>query len=852
MKVTDFFPLPLRVEPRTLADVPAASVPLYLPPVSRYPARMPARSRAVRQPRSAAMSDEQDQKKGMNRRDFLIGATTGAVVTALGAAGLAKVGETKRKLVTPEAVGEGAPAEIAESFADSRPSYIEDNTAKAGSPNIVVVLLDDVGFADLGCYGSEIRTPNLDALAAAGLRYTNFRTCAMCSPTRAALMTGLNSHSAGVGWLADLDAGYPGYRGDMTSNAATLAEVLRDAGWSTMHVGKWHVNRGSSNGADGPYDNWPTGRGFDRAYWFQGHSTDYFRPSEMIDGVTPVEPIEKEDYFATEDLTDRAISYVRTQKALAPEKPFYLQLCFPTAHSPLQARGRERDAYKGMYDEGWDVIRAKRLERQRKLGLVPETTQLPPLSGAAEPWDKLSAVQKKVYARYMEVYAAMMTNMDAQVGRFLASLEEIGERENTLVLVFSDNGGSPEGTETGTPNVFAAAFGRPVPLEEAEKLYDVMGEDPTFPHYPIGWACASNTPFRMYKQYTHLGGVADPLLVAWPKGIAARGENRDRFVHVIDLYPTILDAAGVKRPDVYRGKKLKPVEGASALPTFANKEAVVRTEQYFELGGQRAYLDGNWRLVTRHERGTPFEEDRWELYDLSKDPNEMNDLASANPEKVKELAAKWNAAAEKYNVFPLDDRNLVIKISQDRLRRGLRNKWVLVPPMERISAHVAPGVGGFDHTITAELMRPAGKGDGVIVACGSQPAGYVLHITNGKLVYEQSLFPWRDRVESPVPVPDGNVTVRYEQKMTARPFEGTGSLWINGTKVAEHHFPHALVGTGYDGFSLGADLGNRVSTMYEGPHPFQGTIAKVEIDIDTTPFNPVEQLRFINSIGIKV
>lgn len=799
------------------------------------------------------MSDDNgSKKKGIKRRDFLIGATSGAVVTALGAAGLGRVNEARRKLVTPTAVEEGAPAEVAESFADSRPSYIEDTAAKAGSPNVVVIVLDDVGFADLGAYGSEIRTPHLDGLAAAGLRYTNFRTCAMCSPTRAALMTGLNSHSAGVGWLADLDAGYPGYRGDMTNQAATIAEVLRDAGWSTMHVGKWHVNRASSNGANGPYDNWPTQRGFERALWFQGHSTDYFRPSEIIDGVSPIEPPEQEDFYATEYLVDRAIEYVRTQKVLSPDKPFYMQMCFPTAHSPLQARGRERDAYKGAYDAGWDVIRAARLEKQRKLGLVPETTQLPPLSGASEPWEKLSDLQKKVYARYMEIYAAMITNMDAQVGRFLASLDEIGQRENTLVLVMSDNGGSPEGTSIGTPNVFAAAFGRPVPVEEAAKHYDIMGEDPTFPHYPIGWACASNTPFRMYKQYTHLGGVADPLIVSWPKGIAARGENRDRFVHVIDLYPTILEAAGVKRPDVYRGKKLKPLEGASAVATFASKEAVVRTEQYFELGGQRAYLDGNWRLVTRHERGTPFEDDHWELYDLSKDPNELNDLSSANPAKVKELVAKWNAAAEKYNVFPLDDRNLIIKLSQDRLRRGLRRQWVMVPPMERLSAHVSPNLGGFDHTITAELIRPAGKGDGVIVACGSQPAGYVLHISGGKLVYEQSLFPWSERIESSVPVPDGKVTVRYEQKMTARPFEGTGSLWINGAKVGEHQFPHTIVSTGYDGFSLGADLGNRVSTMYRGTNPFQGTIEKVTIDIDTTPFTPVEQMRFINAIGIKV
>lgn len=791
-------------------------------------------------------------KKGMKRRDFLIGAASGAAVTALGATGLMRVQETQRKLRTPEAVEGGGPAEIAESFADSRPAYVEGVKAPAGAPNVVVVVLDDVGFSDLGCYGSEIRTPNFDALADAGLRYTNFRTCAMCSPTRAALMTGLNSHSAGMGWLADLDSGYPGYRGDLTLDAATIAEVLRDAGWSTMHVGKWHVNLASHCGAHGPYHNWPTSRGFERAYWFQGHSTDYFRPAELIDGVAPVEPPDEEDFYVTEHLVDRAIAYVNTQKTLAPDKPFYMQLCFPTAHSPLQARGRERDAYKGAYDAGWDAIRAARLAKQKKLGLVPETTQLPPLSPGADPWDSLDDVQKKVYARYMEVYAAMITNVDAQFGRFLAALGTIGVRDNTLVLLISDNGGSAEGTPQGTPNVFAAALGKPVPVAEAAKLYDTMGEDPSFPHYPIGWSCVSNTPFRMYKQYTHLGGIADPLIVAWPKGIAARGEKRDRFVHVIDLYPTVLEATGVPRPDTFRGRRLKPVEGASIVSTFADAKAAVRTEQYYELGGQRSYTDGDWRLVTRHERGKPFEDDRWELYDTSKDPNELNDLAAKMPDKVREMVAKWNAAAEKHNVYPLDDRNLVIKLSQDRLRHGLRRHWDFVPPMERLSAHVAPNCGGMSHTIVAEIVRAPGRGDGVIVASGSQPAGYVMHVTDGRLVYEQSLFPWNERLVSSSTLPDGEVTVKYVQTMTARPFEGRGELFVNGTKVAEHQYDYVVLASSWDGFSLGADLGNQVSSMYRGPHPFQGTIRKVTFDIDTTPFDMVEQMRFVDRIGIRI
>jgi len=798
------------------------------------------------------MDDEPKSKRSIGRRAFLVGATSGAAVTALGAAGLISVQTKFRRLRTPAAVEDGKRAEIAESFEDSRPSYGAEVTAPAGAPNIVVIVLDDIGFADLGCYGSEIKTPSIDALAAGGLTYTNFRTCAMCSPTRASLMTGLNHHSAGMGWLADLDSGYPGYRGDLTLEAATLAEVLRDAGWSTFHVGKWHVNLASSNGPNGPYHNWPTSRGFERAYWYQGHSTDYYRPSELVDGVAPIEPPARDDYFVTDDLTDRAIAYVRTQKALAPDKPFYLQLCYPTAHSPLQTRARDRAAYAGTYDAGWDAVRAARLERQRKLGVVPETTALPPLSPGADPWDTLDPIHKRVYARYMEVYAGLVSDVDANIGRFVAALEESGLRDNTLVIVFSDNGGSAEGTSSGTPNVFASALGHPVPIEAAAELHDVMGGDTTFPHYPIGWACTSNTPFRMYKQYAHLGGVADPLIVSWPKRISDRGALRKRFVHVIDLYPTILEAAAVKRPDTYRGRKLKPVEGASILATFADAATPTRTTQYFELGGQRGYLEGDWRLVTRHVRGTRFEDDVWELYDMSKDPNELHDLAAEHPDKVKELLAKWTAEADAHGVFPLDDRNVVIKLAQERQRLGIRPEWDLRPPIDPISAHAAPFVCGLSHEIKVELVRPQGKGDGVLVAHGSKHAGYVLHVKDGKLIYEQNMLPWSEHFEAAETLPDGPVTVRYMQTMTARPFDGSGALWIGDRKAAEYTFARTLLTTSYDGFSIGADLGNQVSQMYRDANRFQGTITRVHITVDTAPFSVLEMKRFIDAIGVRV
>lgn len=789
-----------------------------------------------------------DKKTKLDRRALLTGVAVGAAGAAAIAAGARKIEDLAKPYKTPPALAPGEAARIATTFQDSRPASFVPPTAPEGAPNIIVLLMDDVGYSDLGCFGGEIRTPAMDSLAEQGLRYANFRTCAMCSPTRAALLTGLNHHSAGMGWLADVDAGYPGYRGDLTHEAATLAEVLRDAGWSTFLCGKWHVNQVASNGANGPYDNWPTHRGFERAYWFQGHSTDFFKPCELIDGVAPVDPPASDDYFANDDFTDRAILYLRTQRALTPNKPFFLQLAFPGAHSPLQARPRERDAYKGQYDMGWDAVRWRRLERQKALGLAPETLELPPLSAGADPWDGLTPLQKKLYARYMEVYAGLVSNIDANVARLRAALSELGAAENTLIVVFSDNGGSAEGTPTGTPNVFAPAFGRSVPVEKAAEFYDIMGEEGTFPHYPIGWTCVSNTPFRNYKQYAHLGGVADPLILHWPKRIAAKGEIRQQFVHVIDLYPTLLEAAGVVRPQTYQGRPQKPVEGQSFLATFAQPAAPTRQEQYFELSGNRAYLDGDWRLVCRHERGRPFEEDRWELYNLAQDPNELRDLAAREPERTQALVAKWNAAAERCGVFPLDDRNLVIRLVQDRGVRGIPPRWDIRPPIERLVRDVAPVVCGLSHSVEVTCER---AGDGVLVAQGSKYAGWALFVADGQLFYEQSLLPYVERIEGG-PLPRGKLVVKYVQSMRLRPFDGDGALYVNGRKVAQRRYERVLFAPGYDGFTIGADLGNQVSSRYRGPSPFQGKIARVLIEVDTRPTNALENQRFLDALGLRV
>lgn len=786
------------------------------------------------------------------RRAFLGGLAAGAAGATAATMGVQAVSDKAKSMITPKPVAEGQPAVVGMTFKESRPANTARKTKRPGAPNVVAIVLDDCGFSDLSCYGSEIQTPAMDSLAQRGLQYTNFRTCSMCSPTRAAFLTGLNHHSAGMGWLADMDSGYPGYRGDLTHEAATLAEVLKDEGWSTMLVGKWHVNSAYSTGANGPYDNWPTQRGFERAYWFQGHSTDFFKPSELFDGVSPIEPPDDPNYFVNDDLTQRAITYVRTQKSLEPDRPFYLHLAYPGPHSPLQSKPEDRDLYKGVYDAGWNAIRQARLDRQKARGIMPDTLELPALSFGAEDWDTLSPQQRTLYARYMEVYAGQMKNLDDNIGQFLQSLAEIGELDNTIVLLFSDNGGSGEGTPTGTPNVFAPAFGRPVPVEEAAKLYDIMGEEGTFPHYPMGWACVSNTPYRNYKQYAHLGGVADPLLISWPKGISDQGQLRTQFVHVIDLFPTLMEVLQVERPDAYNGIALKPVEGQSIAATFSQATATTRSEQYFELGGQRAYLEGNWRLVTKHERGTDFDKDQWELYDLSTDPAELNNLAAQHPDVVERLKTKWLEAAQKYQVLPLDDRNLVIKLVQDRQQYGLRPKWVFYPPIERLARDIAPIVCALSHTIDIQIDRPNGNEDGVLIAQGAKYAGWVIYIQNGVLHYEQSLTPYREAMQGSTTLPAGPLTIRYQQRMTGRPFDGEGALFVNGAEVARHKYERVLFSTAYDGFTIGSDLGNQVSTRYQGHFPFTGNITKVEIDIDTSPGTPLEMLRFINQMVLNI
>jgi arylsulfatase len=726
--------------------------------------------------------------------------------------------------------------DVGPTFDQSTPDYLSDRAPPSGAPNVIVIVLDDVGFADLGCYGSEIATPAMDALAAAGLRYTNFRTTGVCSATRASLLTGLNPHSAGIGWLAVADEGFPGYRGDLAPDAVTLAETLSANGYVAYHCGKWHVNAEASQTAVGPFENWPLQRGYTRAHWFQGHSTDYYRPSRMCEGNERIE-IDRDDYFATDDFTDNAIRYVREHLVQAPDRPFFLTLAYSAAHSPLHAPAADIAAQRGRYDGGWDRVREARLARQIELGIVPPNTRLPPRNPGIAAWEDLSADQQRLYARYMEVYAAVVTRVDANIGRLVAALRGAGVLDNTLLMLISDNGGSPDGALTGSPNLFAGASGG-VPLPDALAQIDEIGGPDTYPMYPMGWAMASNTPFRLYKHDTHLGGVADPLIVHWPRGVGRRGELRRQYVHVCDLFPTILSCVGVQALGARKGRVAKSVQGLNFRGTFSSADAPeTRREQHFEMSGSRAFYAEGWRLVSKAR--FQQEGDGWELFNVAEVCNELEDVAAANTAKVAELERRWLRAAQRYDVFPIDTRSIREKSLVPFFRGGHRSRWDLVPPLDLIPEEAAPVLIGRSHTIDIALAAPLrAQDEGVLFAFGTMFLGCVLYLRNGRLVHEISCAPRSLRTEARAPT--GAMRIRLRQELTSRPWQGWLELAADGRTLARQTYEPLPFGRPMQGLQIGRNGSAPISTAYQRPFAFTGTIGSVSVELDNSPYSAEE------------
>jgi arylsulfatase A-like enzyme len=715
--------------------------------------------------------------------------------------------------------------------------------APEGAPNIVVIVLDDLGFAQLGAYGSDISTPAIDRLAAGGLRYNRFHVTALCSPTRAALLTGRNHHAVGMGFLADIPTSFPGYTARIPSSVATLPRLLRDAGWSTLAVGKWHlVPRGERTSA-GPFDRWPLGLGFERFYGFLRGGANHWAP-ELVRDNSYIEPPAGPDagYHLTEDLADEAIRMVVSQQESAPGKPFFLYLATGAMHAPHHVERSWADAYRSRFDAGWDRWRDEAFARQVAGGLVPAGTTLTGRPPWVPAWDDLASDERRLYARMQEVYAGFLTHTDAQVGRLVDTLEQLGALDNTLILVLSDNGASAEGGVSGTSNEHR--FTHQVRDDLAGNLGRLgdWGGTGGYPHYAWGWAWAGNTPFRLWKRYTWLGGTRVPLIAFWPRGIGQAGGIRGQFAHAIDVLPTVLEACGLPVPESSEGAGA--VHGASMLPTFNDPQASdPRSTQYFELLGSRSIVADGWKATTDHvsagvmdeelllKGSRDFDTDRWSLFRLDDDFSEAHDLADQHPDVVRRLERQWFVEAGRYDVLPLADSLL------QRLGTIVPPEYpagcgiTLYPGGGPVSDEALPLLFGGG-SIVAEVDVPDGQASGVLFAMGDRNGGLAAYVIDGTLnvaiatpgdtvtvATGQRLPPGRHRVGCVMrPVPGGGVDVEAV---------------VDEAVVAAASGGHALPITWQHGgtsLTLGYDRGLPVCDGYVPPFPWTGTLYKVRID----------------------
>ncbi len=722
---------------------------------------------------------------------------------------------------------------IGPTLAESEPWFEEAPHPGEDAPNVVVILLDDLGFSHFGCYGSSIETPNIDQLAAGGLRYTDFHVTPLCSPTRASLLTGRTSHEVGMRALSNFRTGFPNQLGHISNHAATIAEVLRDEGFATFAVGKWHLCQMGDASAAGPFEQWPLQRGFDRFYGFLDGETDQFAPDLVYDNHSVPAPANAADgYHLSEDLVDRALQFIHDSTSIRPDRPFFTYLAFGATHAPHQAPPAYLAKYRGRFDEGWDVARADWFARQVELGLLPEGTELAPRNPGVEAWDDLPDNDRRLAARLQEAFAAFLDHTDAQIGRFVDELERLGQLDNTVIFLLSDNGASQEGGPFGVLHemkTFNLILESP---EEAVERLDDIGGPHSHSNYPWGWAQAGNTPFRWYKQNTHEGGVHVPMIVHWPDGGFESGGVRHQFHFVSDVAPTIYELLGAEAPSTYRGLEQMPVSGTSMVYSFAAPgEPSHKHVQYFEMFGHRAiYVDG-WKAVTRHEKGVPFEDDRWELYHVAVDASESHDLAAEHPDRLEQLIARWWSEAEAHGALPLDDRTIELFGTRFHARspHPESRRYTYRPPLAPMPAQAGAAIGGRSWAMVAEIDRPPSAG-GVLYATGTENSGLALFVEGDHLVFDYNYFGEHRVVSSEVPVPVGPslVGVRFERALG----EADATLTIDGIDVGALHLSKVMHIMSSVGPSVGFDHGSAVSDHYVAPNPFAGTLHALHVDAD--------------------
>ena len=733
---------------------------------------------------------------------------------------------------------------IGTTLADSTPAVRPELNAPTGAPNVLVVLIDDAGYGQSGTFGGLIPTPTLDSLAAGGLRYTRFHVTALCSPTRAALLTGRNNHAVGMGTITNLATDFPGYTGSIPKTAALLPQVLQMNGYATAAFGKWHLIPENEDKLSGPFDHWPTHQGFDRYYGFLNGETNQWFP-ELTSDTQPVEmiapPGRKVDYTLNEDLANHAIDWIKAEKSLAPDKPFFVYFAPGATHAPLQAPKAWIDRFHGTFDMGWDRYREIVFERQKKLGVIPPTAKLTPRPKEIPAWDTLTPDQKKIEARLMEVFAGFMAQADFEIGRVISAIRDTGQLDNTLVVfIAGDNGASLEGGLNGTANSMAAINGIPESTGDMLSVLGELGGPTTTPHYPVGWAWAGNTPFQWGKRIgSHLGGTRDPLVVFWPKGIRDQGGLRSQFEDVTDIAPTILDAAHLPIPVSVNGVQQQRMDGISMLPTFASADIPgARTRQYFEMLGNRALYDNGWMAASRsgllpwvYTNGPPPDPTKqpWELYHLSEDYSEANDVALENPGKLSEMKNLFEEEARRNNVYPLDPR------FGGRQARPEGKHFTYYTDTGHLYLSLTPVYENHSHTITAWVDVPKDGANGVLIADGAEGGGFSLFLKDGRPTYTYNYFKRRiTTIAAPTALPPGpaKITLNFV-------YDGNGvgkganvTLLVDERQVAQARIPETVkfAFSFEDTFDIGEDSASPVGD-YQSPFPFTGTIRHVDLDI---------------------
>ena len=723
--------------------------------------------------------------------------------------------------------------------------------APAGAPNVVIVLIDDMGFGTSNTFGGPVNMPTLERLANAGLRYNRFHTTALCSPTRLALLTGRNHHVNNAGAIMELATGFPGNTGVRPQSVAPLAEILRLNGYSTAAFGKYHETAPWEASVSGPYDRWPTRSGFDKFYGFIGGETNQWAPA-IYDGVVRVEPPHDPNYHFTTDMTNQAIAWVRFQQAMTPDRPFFVYFATGATHAPHHVPREWADRYRGRFDEGWDRLRERTLARQIELGVVPAGTQLTARPAEIAGWDSLSPDRKRLFARQMEVFAGFAEHTDHEIGRLVEAIDEMGELDNTLfIYIAGDNGASAEGGPDGSFNELLALNGIISDVSSQLSHIDEWGGPNTFPHFSVGWAHATNAPFQWTKQIaSHFGGTRNGMVVHWPERIPGmRGEVRSQFHHAIDIAPTILEAVGLPEPASVNGTEQRPMDGVSMLYTFDNAEAEDhRTTQYFEMFGNRAIYHDGWVAATRHSipwvmaELPPLDQDRWELYNVDEDFSQASDLAAENPAKLEELQDLFMQEAIRNHVLPIDDRrverfNPALAGRPDLM--GPRTTLTLGEGMTGIAENAFINLKGRSHTITAEIEVPQVGANGVIIAQAGRFGGWSLYMKEGRPHY---VYNWggleRSTASSPQALGPGAHTLRldfiYDGGTPGS--GGTGRLFVDGASVGEARVQRTMpfVYSADEGVDVGVDNETPVTDDYAaGDNAFTGEIKEVTVTIET-------------------